>query len=158
MAQKENELFWRYHVIDRKLQMRIKNEMNRLGYKKMGAPYILAALNRLGDCGQADTQKEIAEVLQISPASVTMSIKLMNKSGLLTKTVDENDQRANLIMITDKGRDVVEKYEKLLDATCSELYKGFSDEEKEILLNFSQRIQQNLEQMGILKQEETDID
>ena len=57
------------------------------------------------DCSQV----EIADALYLSPASVAISTKRLQKAGMLDKRVDKTSLRAKKLSITDKGRKLREK-------------------------------------------------
>lgn len=53
------------------------------------------------------SQKEIARKLNIRPPTAAVSVKRMERAGLLIKEADVNDKRISHIYITDKGRKIV---------------------------------------------------
>lgn len=94
------------------------------------------------------TQKEIAEHLQVSPASVATSIKRMQRSGLVEKITDKSDLRYNRITLTDMGRKVVTKSRKDFNKVDKLLFKGFSDDEIKELCGYFERMIDNLSSEG----------
>ena len=89
---------------------------------------LLAALARNPE-GVADSQKILAEMLHVTPATITVSLRSMQRNGYVTKQVDETDQRRKRIMLTQKGKDasrLLGSFSNLLD---SDMYQGFTDEE-----------------------------
>lgn len=62
---------------------------------------ILGALSRLGP----SSQKDIAQELHVTAPSITNSVKRMEKKGLLTCDVKEDDRRSHVLRITDKGEE-----------------------------------------------------
>lgn len=51
------------------------------------------------------TQKEIADWMKVSPASIALSTKRLQKAGLIEKTVDKDNLRRNMLSITPEGRE-----------------------------------------------------
>lgn len=51
------------------------------------------------------TQKEIADWMKVSPASIALSTKRLQKAGLIEKTVDKENLRRNMLSITAEGRE-----------------------------------------------------
>ena len=49
------------------------------------------------------TQREIADKIGVTSASVALSTKRMQKSGLLTKEIDSQDLRCNRLELTETG-------------------------------------------------------
>ena len=92
---------------------------------------ILEVVHSLGCC----TQKEIATALRVTPPTVATSVKRLMKKGYLIKTVDENDQRNNLITITNEGKEKTCACRKKFDELDSKIFESFKDDEKQILSN-----------------------
>ena len=65
-----------------------------------GQPMILDYVLQHDAC----TQKELAEAMHISAASIAVSIKRIEKAGLITRTPDETDSRKNHLSVTQKGQ------------------------------------------------------
>ena len=57
--------------------------------------------------GKSASQKELADILGITPASLATSIKRMEKSGLVKKVTDKKDLRRNIITLTAAGEQFV---------------------------------------------------
>jgi DNA-binding MarR family transcriptional regulator len=105
-----------------------------------GQPRILHTIANMN----GSTQKEIADKLQISPASLAVSIKRLQKAGLLEKVTDESDLRVNQIYLTEKGRKVQSESLADLIAFDNYLIEGFSPDEISQLDSFLCRIYTNL--------------
>ncbi len=75
------------------------------------------------------SQKQLAEFLHVTPASVALSTKRMEKSGLVTKTADETNLRRKIICVTQKGRELFENFRKGMDKLEDNMFKDFSDAE-----------------------------
>lgn len=105
-----------------------------------GQPEILDYLIAHGDC----SQRELADFLGVSPASIATSLKRMCKAGLVERTADEKDRRINRLRITEKGEEIRKSCRLLCEEVDKEMFSGFSQEE---ILNFShmlERIYDNL--------------
>ena len=90
-----------FREMQRMHRSRLQRVLNEYGLY-MGQPMILFALERIPDA----TQKELADALHISSATITTSLQRMERAGLLTRTTDPRDTRCNHIVLTDKGRHV----------------------------------------------------
>lgn len=91
------------------------------------------------------SQKELAEREHVSSATVAVSLKKLEKGGYIERGVDKNDNRYNQIRITEKGSQVVNKSIRIFRKTEEDILKGFSEEEKEQLLEYLLRVHQNIE-------------
>ncbi|MBR3304708.1 MAG: winged helix-turn-helix transcriptional regulator [Christensenellaceae bacterium] len=91
------------------------------------------------------TQKDIAEELMVTPASIAISTKRMQKSGLIDKQVRESNLRENIVTITDKGKKLVEEWREAMKALDAKQFSGFSDDEIDLLVSMIDRLTINLE-------------
>lgn len=110
-----------------------------------GQPEILEYLSKHGDC----SQKELADSLGVSPASIATSLKRMSKEKLIERTPDDNDRRINRLKITEKGEFTRLEGRKRCDKVDSIMFSGFSDEEIVLFSNMLSRISKNLSADGI---------
>lgn len=105
-----------------------------------GQPMILEYIKENDLC----TQKELADSLHISPASVATSIKRLEKSGFVKRSTDKEDVRKNRLSLTQDGLKTLTDFRSICDETDKEMFNGFSDEECELLCNYLQRLYNNL--------------
>lgn len=100
---------------------------------------------------QEDTpsQKELAEIMGISPAAVTTTLKKLEKEGYITRSMTDEDNRKNEIRITDKGLAKVMESRTVFESSDRTLFEGFSDGELATLLSFMERIDRNLDAAGV---------
>lgn len=106
----------------------------------MGQPPILRILLDCGECSQA----EIADKLNISRASIGVSMKRMENAGFITKEINEKDTRCNNVKLTEEGRAAALKAEEhLFDITTKKL-EGFSDEETAQFIEYLKRMEKNM--------------
>lgn len=114
-----------------------------------GQPEILGYLLSHGDC----SQKELADSLGVSPASIATSLKRMSKSGFIERTPDENDRRINRLRITPEGKEVFLKGKAECDKVDKIMFNGFSLVEIEKFSDMLSRIGNNLSVDGISDKE-----
>ncbi len=101
---------------------------------------IMDTLSRHDGC----TQKELADMLMVSPASIAVSTKRLEKSGLLTRRTDECNARCNRLSITEHGLATLEKCRAVLDRVDENAFSGFSETELEAFTAYLDRIIVNL--------------
>lgn len=133
------KIAWRIRDIQHCHQLRIQTVLARYGLH-FGQPRILHVVGEMDGA----TQIEIAQKLGVSPASVAMSVKRMQKAGLLEKIGDEKDLRINQIRLTPKGKAVQLESLKELIADDNRLFSGFSEQEIQALSGYLDRIYDNL--------------
>lgn len=93
------------------------------------------------------SQVELAHFLEVSAATIAVSLKALKKAGLLTQKSREEDNRRNFIELTDKGRKLVEESCEYFDAIDQQMYQGFTEEEKQKLCEYLDRIYCNMERL-----------
>ncbi|MHB8070405.1 MAG: MarR family winged helix-turn-helix transcriptional regulator [Candidatus Cryosericum sp.] len=125
----------------------LNKEMESHGLSKVGQPMILFMLRNHDVSAECD-QKGFSEALGVSPATVAVSIKRMEKAGLVSKSTDPDDQRRNHLAITDKGLLLVEDCLRAFHYVDQGMFKGFSEEERRQLENSYRRMMENLVAMG----------
>lgn len=92
-------------------------------------------------------QKELAYRMNVTPASVTVSVKRMEKNGWIEKIVSQDDLRYVAIRLTEKGEAVARQCREEMERIDREKYVGFTPEEKEQLADFYRRMAANLQDM-----------
>ena len=90
------------------------------------------------------TQKEIADHMAVTASSVAKSTARMQRAGLLSKNVNEQNLRCNKLYITDEGRRISKQTRELFDRLDLRMFDGFSEEELGQLGSFFNRIINNL--------------
>jgi DNA-binding MarR family transcriptional regulator len=91
------------------------------------------------------TQTELADHLQIKPATVTKMLQRMEKAGFIIRKCDPDDQRVTRVYLTDIGRAVQNEVEAVFTTMSEETFAGFTFEEAILLRRFMLQIRDNLE-------------
>lgn len=95
------------------------------------------------------SQKELAEKMNISTATVAVSLKKLEKGGYIIRSADSSDTRYNQVEITKKGREVVEKSKRIFDRVDSYMFYGFKENEIKNLTDILERIINNLKRADL---------
>ena len=98
------------------------------------------------------SQKELARLYNVSTAAIAVSLKKLEKGGYIRRLVDEDDNRFNKILITEKGRSVVAESVDFFKKVEARMFAGFSADEEETFYTCVCRIHENLSAM--LEEEE----
>lgn len=106
----------------------------------MGQPRILITIKEL----EGASQKEIADHLHVTPASLAMSMKRLQKAGFIERHADSKDTRINKIHLAPRGEEVIESCRRKMVWIDQQMMSGFSDQEKNQLAGFLDRIHTNL--------------
>lgn len=106
-----------------------------------GQPKILKTIENNVECDQNTLAKE----LNCSKASITCSIKRLEKAGLIKKEISKKDMRYNVIRLTETGIEKSKKADEILLKTVENQFKDFSLEEMETIHRLYNKIINNLE-------------
>jgi len=125
----------------------IKNQLQAAGLGEVGHPMLLSILESTQDAqGQCCcyAQRELAELLHISPAAVANSLKSLERGGYIHRQPSAGDARCNQVSLTRKGADAVQDCHRIFDNVTSQMLEDFSEEEKAQLMSFRKRMLHNL--------------
>ena len=75
------------------------------------------------------TQVQVADHLRVSPASIALSTKRLQKAGYLTKEVDAENLRCKRLYISEEGQRACAMCRERLDQIDAVAFQGFSEEE-----------------------------
>ena len=106
--------------------------------------FVLMHLSREG---RAASQAQVANMLHVSPARVTLLMKNLEAAGYIERTSGA-DGRRNEIAITEKGQAVVKCSREFFRRLDEECYAGFRAEELEQLSGYLDRVLDNISHMG----------
>lgn len=73
------------------------------------------------------TQVELANKLMVSPASITLTTKRMEKQGLITKIVDESNLRCKRLYATDLAKEMFDYNITIFKKIDGILFNGLPD-------------------------------
>lgn len=90
------------------------------------------------------SQKEIALKSVRDPASITRTLDILVKKGLLQREAIPNNRRQYNIQLTQAGKFFVSQNMPIIKEQRKQSVKGFSEEELNILRDYLLRIQNNM--------------
>ena len=132
----------RFGRLIRMYYSRIQSQLAEVGLYR-GQPPILMLLSK----NDGMSQKEMARALNLSPATMTVTLKRMEKAGLVLREMDEHDQRILRVHLSEKGREMCETGESRIGVVTAELLEGFTLEEQQQLNEYLGRIARNMERV-----------
>lgn len=96
--------------------------------------------NRDHDVFQRDIEKQFS----ISRSTVTATLQIMEKNGLITREGVAQDARLKRILLTQKALELHQQIQEDIMIFESQLTKGVSEEEAAVFLQVVQKMQDNL--------------
>lgn len=124
-----------FHAQENKL----RPGMARIGLS-VGQPKVLRYLSEHDRC----MQKDIAEALDIEPATVSRLAANMEQAGLVTRAAPAACRRAESVSITQAGQAALEKWTQLCGKVEEQSLQGFNEDEQAQFIAFLARMYQNL--------------
>ena len=109
---------------------------------------ILGLLLRLNGMSQADIVRE----MDVSAATVAVSLARLEKLGLITREKNLQNQRANILRLTEKGTREALEMQRLMDEIGRTALEGFTDAEVGQMEAYCARMVQNMRQRYKMKE------
>ena len=113
---------------------------DRWGVSQDLAIYHIAQIKKLN-------QKDLADKLNITPASVSVIVHRMESEGLLIRIPNEKDGRQFNLLLTEKGQSLVPEISNSWRKIQEEITNGIHESEKATLLRLLQKVEKNLEDL-----------
>jgi len=133
-----------FHGLHQAHRRQVFAEQAARGVGDLGAPMLLLALLDGERQGRVYSQRELARQVRVSPATVAVSLKTLERDGYVERSADDRDARRNRVHLTDKGRRTVEVCAAVFRSVDEKMLSGFSDGEREQLTGFFRRMLENL--------------
>ncbi|WP_345800791.1 MarR family winged helix-turn-helix transcriptional regulator [Microbacterium sp. AZCO] len=86
------------------------------------------------------TQRDLSEFLRLDPSQVVALVDQLEKRGLVARTPDPADRRANVVVATDEGRALHARAVRAARAAERDLHGDVSEDERTILIGLLARI------------------
>jgi DNA-binding MarR family transcriptional regulator len=99
-------------------------------------------------CKEPPSQKELAAAFEVTPAAIAMSLKKLEAKGLIERVVAMEDNRVNLISISEEGKAVMERNRALFESTDAAMLEGVNDEEIAMVSAILDKFIDNLIRIG----------
>lgn len=133
-----------FHGLHQAHGRRVMEERVSRGVGDLNAPWLLMTLSHAESGGRRWSQRDVARTMRISPATVAVSLKTLERDGYVERSADERDARRNRIALTDKGKRAVKLCGESFRAVDERMLSGFSREERGQLTGFFNRMIENL--------------
>ena len=101
-------------------------------------------LTFLKDDFDQDMATDIVNTLMISKSHVSLSVNNLEKAGYIVKKQDVNDKKKIHLVITEKAKPILDEIEEEQNKLYEVMFKGITDEEKEILKLILQKMCNNI--------------
>ncbi len=130
-------LFFRVGKTHRKLAGRLMDEHD---FHRGQTPLIFALSHQDGR-----TNSELAELLEVTPATITNMVKRMEKAGFVKRKGDPHDERVKRVWLTDQGEGKVQDLHDVVGRLQAISFGDFTEVEKEQFKHLMEKILSNME-------------
>lgn len=144
MEMRENMPGILFQSVERARKQAIQTELSRRGLGTLGQPMILFLLKDKGREGRIAAQKELSDAMHVSPATVAVSLKSLEREGYVEKLADETDQRRKAVRLTPKGEAAIQRCVQVFEAVDQSMFEGFRPEETRQACGYLMRMRHNL--------------
>ncbi len=93
------------------------------------------------------TSRELCEILDVRPSSLSELIGKMEELGLVTRRASEEDKRAAQVLLTDGGREAASAIRESMDKRAAEFSACFTDEEAAQFCLLADKLSAHLESL-----------
>lgn len=90
------------------------------------------------------SQKQLAEKMRFTQGAMSMVVKKLLNLNMLEQVTQESDMRYKKLIITDKGRAMLNEYTDHINKKFKDMFIGFSSEELDKICDYLTRINDNL--------------
>lgn len=108
------------------------------GLKGCHVKYLFAVCNNPGI-----SQEKLAGFVFVNKSNVARQLAVLEETGFITRTVSETDARSLLVYPTDKAISCLPLIRSVNAELREAITKGFSEEEKQLLLTLTDRLYDN---------------
>jgi len=84
----------------------------------------------------------------VCKASVTKALKILEDGGFIIRVTDEKDRRNALCYVSEKGEEIVHELLVIKTNVEAEIFKGFTEQDKDIFYCYLSRIYNNSAKLG----------
>ena len=144
MEMRENMPGILFQSVERARKQAIQTELSRRGLGTLGQPMILFLLKDKGREGRIAAQKELSDAMHVSPATVAVSLKSLEREGYVEMLADETDQRRKAVQLTPKGEAAIQRCVQVFEAVDQSMFEGFRPEETRQACGYLMRMLHNL--------------
>lgn len=144
MEMRENMPGILFQSVERARKQAIQTELSRRGLGTLGQPMILFLLKDKGREGRIAAQKELSDAMHVSPATVAVSLKSLEREDYVEKLADETDQRRKAVRLTPKGEAAIQRCVQVFEAVDQSMFEGFRPEETRQACGYLMRMLHNL--------------
>ncbi len=94
---------------------------------------------------RCQSQVGVAKHLDVSPATIAVSMKKLERDGLIYRVSREEDNRFNCVELSEKGKQIVAESQQVFIEMDELIFKGVTESEKEQFVTILDKMYVNME-------------
>ena len=98
-------------------------------------------------------QRDLAEILDMRPSSLTEMVSNLEKNSLISRKQDENDRRIMHVYLTEEGKKIIESFKQAKDELHDSVFSCLTLDEKEKMLEIVRKVNSSLESLDNLSED-----
>ena len=108
--------------------------------------WIIGYLRHAGEIGESVCQKDLECIFHFPKSTITDTVQLFEKNGLVTRVSVENDARRKQVVLTEEGIAYAKKFEDQIDLVEKYVRNGITPEELDIFFGVLEKLRANAEE------------
>ncbi len=96
-------------------------------------------LMELSRCGEL-SQRVLAEKVHVTPATISGTLKRLERGGIISRREDEKDARVSLVSLSERGRALSEEARHIFREADCMIIEKFNEQECDELLSYLRRM------------------
>ncbi len=105
---------------------------------------LLMLLQHQSDSGGGLSQAHISSMMLVNRADITSLVDRMEKANLVARTAAPSDRRCNIILLTDRGRQLLAQIEPLYVKEVRRIMAGLSDKEQTKMMQALEKVRASI--------------
>ncbi|MDO4740907.1 MAG: MarR family winged helix-turn-helix transcriptional regulator [Eubacteriales bacterium] len=127
------------HWVSRKHFQYCENKFQSIGIGPGQVPILM----ELGKYGRL-SQRDLAEKVRVTPATISGTLKRLERAGIIVRTGAEDDARVSLVSLSETGKALMEEARGVFRSAGEMLVAGFEEQEIEQLVDYLHRMFDNV--------------
>lgn len=125
--------------VDDKILLNLRHLGLKIPFLYEGKDSQRRALILLNNSGSL-SQRELTELLDIKPGSMSEILTKLNNKGFIRRTPSESDRRTMIISLTEEGKKMAREAYEYRSERRVEMFYSLNEDEKATLLNLLEKI------------------
>ena len=131
--------------------LKLARAMRRCPPERGEAPFP-PAVGRLLACAAENpgvSSRELCELLDVRPSSLSEMLSRAEADGLLTRTADETDKRVQRITLSEKGSRLISELKAARDEDACKKTSCLTEEEKKQFCELCNKLSEHIERLAL---------